>query len=261
MFKISNDKQLSLTEKIKKYLYQMDIDIIGIADANHELFNDAPKKHHPKNILEGVKSVIIFGKPMPKSILKLANYKKQLVHRTYHSLYKYLDIVATRLSCHLESLGFYSVPVPSYIPLSIENLEPWGIISLKQAGLIAGLGTIAKNGLLINPDYGTLLRLSGVITTAKLTPNKMLEEDVCKDCNLCIEACPANAFSKRGKFRKLNCLSRVVKHGFNIFHPLQEKKYLKNLELISNTVLLEYSIGCTKCLEVCPLNKRQLNPS
>jgi epoxyqueuosine reductase QueG len=258
VFKISNKKQLNLTEKIKNYLYQMEMAVVGVASVENELFNEAPKKHHPKNILENAKSVIIFGKPMPKSVLKVANYKKQLVHRTYHSLYKYLDIVATRLSCYLESLGFYSVPVPSYIPLSIENLEPWGIISLKHAGAAAGVGTIANNGLLIHPEYGTLLRLSGVITTADLDSTKMFKEEICKDCNLCISACPANAFSKRGKFRKLNCLNSVVKHGFNVFHPLQTEEYLKNVELISNTVLLEYSVGCTKCLEVCPLNKKEL---
>ncbi|MBD3229361.1 MAG: 4Fe-4S dicluster domain-containing protein [Candidatus Lokiarchaeota archaeon] len=87
----------------------------------------------------------------------------------------------------------------------------------------------------------------------------MIEKEICKDCDLCINACPANAFSSRGKFRKLNCLNKVVKHGFNVFHPLQEKNYLKNIELISNIILIEYAIGCTECLEVCPLNKKPLS--
>ncbi|MBD3229359.1 MAG: hypothetical protein GF329_14335 [Candidatus Lokiarchaeota archaeon] len=92
--KISKNKQ-DFTNKIKDYIYGMDIEIVGIASADNELFKKAPKQHQPINILDNAKSVIVFGKPMPKSVLKLSDYKNQLVHRTYHSLYKYLDIVAT----------------------------------------------------------------------------------------------------------------------------------------------------------------------
>jgi epoxyqueuosine reductase QueG len=246
-----------LTDKIKKFVLEADMDVVGIADVNNDLFSEAPAAHQPKNILEGAKCVVVFGKSMPRSIFKLKNHHTNLVHRSYHSLYKLLDITGVKLARYIESLGYYSISIPSYNPLAIENFQPWGVISLKHAGLVAGLGNIAKNELLIHPIHGTLLRLSAVVTTADLMPDRLMDDDICKECNLCIEKCPNGAFDENGKFKKMTCLPNTVKHGINILHPYNQE-YLKNIELISNTFLLEYSIGCTICLDVCPINKKNL---
>jgi epoxyqueuosine reductase len=246
-----------LTKKVKDYISTLDLDILGIANVENPLFNEAPKKYQPKNILEGAKSIIVTGKTTPKGAFKLNYHKLNIVHRLYHSIYKFLDICATRVADYLESLGYYSIPIPSYIPLSFRNLEPWGMISLKHAAVAAGLGQIAKNGLFIHPEFGTLIRLSAVITTAELIPDPKFEGEICRDCDLCIKNCTAKAFDQEGNFQKFACLREVVKHGVNVFHPY-DKNYMKNLELITNTTHTEYALGCTKCLEVCPVNQKPL---
>ncbi|MFX0099456.1 MAG: 4Fe-4S double cluster binding domain-containing protein [Candidatus Hodarchaeota archaeon] len=248
----------NLTKKVKEYTLGLDIDAIGIAGAENEMFLQAPDKYQPRNVLENAKSVIVFGKSMPKSIFKLKNHETQLIHRAYHSIYKFLDIAAVRLCKYLESEGYYGISIPSYVPLTIKNLQPWGVISLKHAGMIAGLGKIAKNGLLIHPEFGTLLRLSAVITDAPLVADEMMEGDICLDCDACIKNCPKKALSEDGKFKKIRCLQNVVKHGVNKFHDIRKPPYLNNIELVTNTMLLEYSIGCVKCLQVCPLNKKPI---
>ncbi|HUX97979.1 MAG TPA: 4Fe-4S double cluster binding domain-containing protein [Candidatus Deferrimicrobium sp.] len=247
------NKEITLTDKVKKFITTLDLDIFGIASANNALFSEAPVEYQPRNILEGAQSVLVIGKTVPKGTFKLNYHRNNIVHRLYHSIYKFLDITATRISDFLESLGYYAIPIPSYIPLTMRNLEPWGIISLKHAAVAAGLGEIARNGLFIHPKFGTLIRLSGIITTAELVPNLKFEGEICRDCNLCIDNCPAKAFDKKGQFMKLACLRDVIKHGINILHPY-DKNYVKNLELITNTMMVEYTVGCTKCLEVCPIN-------
>ena len=127
------------------------------------------------------------------------------------------------------------------------------MISLKHAGLAAGIGKISKCGLLINPKYGTLLRLSGVITTAKLSPDPILKEEICLNCNLCVDRCTGNAFDEKGEFVKSKCFPRTVLHAFPFLHPYN-KELIKHIEVITNTMYLEYSLGCYTCLEVCPLN-------
>jgi len=233
---------------------------MGIANTLDDHFLAAPEKFQPKNVLDGAKSVIVFGKLLPKSIFKVKNHQTQVTHRLYHSLYKHLDIVASKLCVLLEKKGYYAIAVPVYIPLRIRrNGEPWGIISLKHAGVAAGLGQIAKNGLLIHPEYGTMNRLAAVITTAELSYGDALEVNACNDCNLCIVNCPKKAISKEGgNLKKLKCLFNVVKHGVFELYSTGDPKFMKNMELISNTMLLEYSLGCTKCLEICPLNKTPL---
>ena len=151
-----------LSKEVKKFALELDLDVVGIASADNELFLEAPPEYQPKNILEGAKSIIVTGKTMPKGTFKLNHHKMNIVHRLYHSLYKFLDICATRISDFLEVQGHYSIPIPAYIPLTFKNLLPWGIISLKHAALAAGLGEIARNGLFIHPKYGTLIRLSAV---------------------------------------------------------------------------------------------------
>jgi len=235
------------------------MDEVGIASVNNEIFDNVPyDDHNPKNILEGAKSIIVFGKSMPRSHFKANYFKPQMLQRAYHSLYKLLDISGVRLARFMESNGFYGVSIPSYNPLSMKGFEPWGIISLKHAGYAAGLGIIAKNGLLIHPKHGTLLRLSSVITTAELISDKMIDENICLECNLCIENCSGQAFDEKNNFLKFKCLPRTVQTGVAKIGAHLGEDYYKNIELFTNTLLLEYSVGCEDCLRVCPLNKTPL---
>ena len=71
--------------------------------------------------------------------------------------------------------------------------ESFGLISLKHAAELAGLGVIGRNYLLTNPKYGNLLWLSAVLTDADLIPDKKCEYNFCDSCDICIEACPSGA--------------------------------------------------------------------
>lgn len=257
MFSISNTNEIAdLTKKVKDYAYSIDVDVIGIAIANNELFLKAPNEHQPKNILKGANSVIIMGKAISSGIFKVKYHKAHALTRMHHSFYKFMDICASRLANHIESLGYYAIAAPANIPFIFKDEKkplPWGMISLKHAGLAAGIGKIAKCGLLINSEYGTLLRLSGVITTATLSPDPMIEKDICLNCNLCVDECTGNAFNEKGEFNKSKCFPRTVLHAFRYLHPYDEE-YIKHIEIITNTMYLEYNLGCYTCLEVCPLN-------
>ncbi len=257
MFIISKTNEIAdLTKKVKDYAYSIDVDVIGIADVNNELFSQAPFEHQPKNILEGANSVIIMGKAISSGIFKVKHHRAHALTRMHHSFYNFMDICASRLANHIESLGYYAIAAPAHIPFIFKDEKkplPWGIISLKHAGLAAGIGKIAKCGLLINSEYGTLLRLSGVITTAKLSPDPMIEEEICLNCNLCVDECTGNAFNEKGEFNKSKCFPRTVLHAFRYLHPY-DAEYIKHIEVITNTMYLEYNLGCYTCLEVCPLN-------
>lgn len=66
----------------------------------------------------------------------------------------------------------------------------------KTAATCAGLGWIGKNGLLVNPQYGTRLSWATVLTDAPLVVNP--EPSLfsrCGKCRRCVDACPAGALS------------------------------------------------------------------
>ena len=56
----------------------------------------------------------------------------------------------------------------------------------------AGLGWIGRNGMLVNPKFGTFTFIGTLITTLELEPSTPMKNR-CGTCKRCIEACPTGA--------------------------------------------------------------------
>jgi epoxyqueuosine reductase len=82
----------------------------------------------------------------------------------------------------------------SQLPYHIER----GGVYLKDAAVLAGLGCIGRNNMLITPQYGPRLRLRAMLTEAELPSAGAGEFDPCDGCSApCLGACPQNAFEKQ----------------------------------------------------------------
>ena len=78
------------------------------------------------------------------------------------------------------------------LPYHVEK----GGIFLKDAAVMAGLGCIGKNNLLVTPQFGPRIRLRAMILEAKVEPTGPVQFDPCDGCKEpCRHACPQNAFS------------------------------------------------------------------
>ena len=66
----------------------MDLDVVGIANADNEIFLNAPEEYQPKKVLKNTKSIIVFGKSLPRAVFQLNHHKSQIIHRLYHSRFK-----------------------------------------------------------------------------------------------------------------------------------------------------------------------------
>jgi epoxyqueuosine reductase QueG len=239
---------MKLEESIVNFI-NPEISNIGFAPV--ERFDGAPEKHHPKNVCEDAQTVIVFTIPIPEGIMKSPDYNLHTLHRSYHTVYTYLDELALKLCNHVESLGSHlAVPVPSYAPLKFHDMEPWGIISLKHAAVRAGIGRFGHNGLMYNSQYGFLLRLGAIVTDLKLQGTPLLEGDPClPGCDACHKVCPSKAFDEKGAFHKMNCLGYCIKHAN---FPLVMEQ---DIELVINTAGYNYWLACDECLKVCPINR------
>jgi epoxyqueuosine reductase QueG len=166
-----------------------------------------------------------------------------------------LDLTGLQLSLYLEGLGFSAAPVPSYAPLIFRGVEPRGILSLKHAAWLAGLGAFGRSGMVYHPSYGARLRLGAVVTTAELEPARPVNGSPCpEDCRECLESCPSGALSDEG-FDKMACLAYAIRHGI---YPLafRDEEGIRNMELVINTAGYDYWIKCCECLRACPLNSQ-----
>ena len=79
---------------------------------------------------------------------------------------------------------------------------PYGIdkggIGLKDAAVLAGLGVIGKNNMLITPQYGPRVRLRALALQVKLSETGPLDFDPCSTCDMpCRQACPRKALDNK----------------------------------------------------------------
>jgi len=90
---------------------------------------------------------------------------------------------------------------PITVPYHIED----GGIFLKDAAVIAGLGCIGKNNMLVTAEYGPRVRLRAMFTDELLPETGPVEFDPCRDCSMpCRNACPQNAF-RNGPYSRALC--------------------------------------------------------
>lgn len=246
-----------MNEKLKgdvKGFLEERVSAVGFAPVDR--FGQAPEKHHPARICKNAETVIVFGIPIPRGILSSPDYDLYGIHRSYHTVYRQLDEIGLGLCNFIESNGPHAAMlIPSYAPMVFHGAEPWGVLSLKHAAVNAGLGAFGRSGQMYHPEYGSLLRLGAVVTSAQMPGDPVIDEDPCpKGCNACQKKCPAGAFTESGEFQKMTCLPYSVKHAI---YPLalKGKDALKYIERVVNTAGHDYWLACDECLKACPNNR------
>ena len=112
------------------------------------------------------------------------------------------------------------------LPYFIEK----GGIYLKDTAVLAGLGCIGKNNILVTPELGPRVRLRALLLEEDLTPTGPIDFDPCDGCEeFCRKACPQNAFEKivissaetglaslpgrSGCFSRSSCLNRPIPYS------------------------------------------------
>ena len=128
------------------------------------------------------------------------------------------------------------------LPYHVEK----GGIFLKDAAVLAGLGTIGMNNLLITPEFGPRVRLRALLLDAELVPAAPTDFAPCAGCAMpCRSACPQEAFTS-GSYRRTLCSEQMERDEANavIVEEGQEKdlpsKYIKY---------------CRACELACPVGK------
>ena len=199
-----------LTNRIKELARAEGAHLVGVAPV--ERFYQAPKGHHPTDMLRGAKSVVAFALPFPKGILEKAKSARGAIEPVlieneedrwameqfffspggagfaYPTLNWRLQMIGMRIASVLEDEGCVSMPTPAS---GWRAKDRYGLFSHRHAAVLAGLGELGLHNLFISPRYGSRVRLCSVITRAELVPDPMLAERVClgeETCGLCLKA-------------------------------------------------------------------------
>lgn len=216
------------SEEVKKIVFSLGADLCGIACVSS--FDGAPEGYHPLDVMPSCKSVISFACRFPAGTLACKSPVPYT--RVRNSITAKMDAMALDVCLSLEREHILSVPVPT-------NDGGWdqktgrtrSIVSQKHAAQAAGLGTIGRHSLLITPEFGSMIWLGCVLTEAELVPDSR-KEDICNNCNLCVNICPVNAL-KCEEMEQQTCWDHA-------FGDDEEIKY--------------WVISCHKCRDICPYN-------
>ena len=59
----------------------------------------------------------------------------------------------------------------------------------------AGIGRYGRSGLILHPELGNRMNLGVILTDAEISADPKREDnDPCRNCDRCIQACPAGAY-------------------------------------------------------------------
>lgn len=252
-----------ITEKTKLAALENGADMVGVLN----VINLPEHSERIERMLPGARSVLVIASR--HSLASLRSGANELAQFDTIQAYNESARAAHAAARYLESQGFFSAGVPAFIPLDMN--EPGkgmrGEICWRRAGVRAGLGTYGESGALVTKEYGQAVRLSGVVTTADLSPDSPLEEDVCDHCMRCIEACPVNALAGGGKINKKLCGDHIFKFGFRYFQkvmqgmmdePTDELREIvqgNGLRQLWQTFMTGNYYYCFKCQSQCPATR------
>jgi epoxyqueuosine reductase len=253
----------TLTAKAKAAALKNGADLVGVVKVA-----DLPEHYEGiERILPQARSILVTVAAHSLGALRSANNQVAQLD-TIHT-YNACTGAAHQTSRFLQSEGFLSVAVPAFIPIDMQapKFGMRGEICWRRAGVRAGLGSYGENGLLVTREFGSAIRISGLVTTADLEPDPPLPEDVCDHCMACVAACPANALLGNGKINKKLCGDVIFKFGFRFFKDFMQdliRKQLKEAEkVIEGHGLIElwqtFMTGnyyyCFHCQTRCPATR------
>jgi len=216
-------------QTIKELANQLGADLCGIAPVAR--FDRAPKGFHPTDLFPQAKSVVAIAKRFPEGPFHALSPIPYTV--TSDVLLAEVTRLTYQLCDNLERTArLRAVPVPSepYEYWDAMNRQGLGLLSLKHAAVLAGLGVMGKNTLLTNRQFGNRLCLGAVLLDVELPGDPMADYRLCADdCRLCIDACPARAIGAS---------------------TVTQKRCRENSE--SRTAKGDHLYICNKCRTICP---------
>jgi epoxyqueuosine reductase QueG len=181
---------------IKQEARLLGADACGVASVDR--FGNAPEGFRPQDIFEPAKSVIVFLRTIPSEILDCRNPVPYT--GAAFLLYQEIDRLGLSLVRYLNASRIRAVPIPCdtpYLHWEPDRMRGQGILSMRHAAHLAGLGYIARSTLLINRSFGTMVYIGAVLTDQEFESAPIVTDSCPGSCRICLDVCPVQALDGR----------------------------------------------------------------
>jgi epoxyqueuosine reductase len=206
--------------------------LAGIADADALRISPSHRETSLMTLPEAARAVLVLALHHPMTRPELDHWGGKGDTRGNHSLIRMARSIAREAQ---SGLGLRAVPL-EYQPTEQGTF-------LKDAAVLAGMGIIGKNNLLITPEFGPRVRLKALALETELPPTEgQADFDPCSPCTApCWAVCPQEAFAG-GQYDRARCRIQMNIDEANPFDPVDADGY--NISY------------CRKCELACPIGEK-----
>ena len=188
----------------------------------------------PRRVLRDARTVVALGIPYRRPSEERSRIASYARGRDYHYAHR------ERMKKLRQRLLMLDADLETYACVDT------GVAMEKTWAERAGLGFIGKNGLLINPEYGSWVTLSVMFMDRAVDRYDAAGENRCGPCTRCLDACPTAAFPRPGVVDSRRCIAfQSIENRGRVPEPLR-KGFVGRV------------FGCDVCQDVCPFNRDEI---
>ena len=174
--------------------------------ARREAFKDSPPSADMTYLQPWAESVVSFAMTVGTDWIEdyFGKVERMTMRDNMYHIYHNIYGVAEAAAAHLKRAGYKAhavIPNGLYRPdhtfekeLPDQDILP--PLSLRYLAVGAGVGVFGWSGNVMVPGHHSNVYLDAVLTDAKLTPDSLLEEDLCDGCRICASVCPVEFIDK-----------------------------------------------------------------
>ncbi len=236
---------MELQERLKSLAESLQADYMGVADLAPAA---AFLNKQGGEIASGYPRAVSIGIALPSDVVDMIARREEKAARALYRQQAYdvindrIDMAVSRIASAIQESGAKALPIPS--SQTLDEAKLLGLVSNKLAAHLAGLGWIGKSCLLVTPKHGPRVRWGTILTDAPLEPTGTPMDERCGTCRICVDACPAHAFTGRAFAESEPRESRYAVHAC--------KDYFMKMEAEGMTPSV-----CGICLYICPHGRKR----
>ncbi len=176
--------------------------------------------------------------------------------RQYYAEYRRANYLLDSLGdCAVQFLDEHGCQSKAFPATGAIGVAPETLVTTfphKTPATRAGLGWIGKCALLVTEPFGSAVRITTVLTDAKLPTGIPTDESQCGDCNTCVTMCPGHAPSG------VNWKVDLYRDSF--FDPHSCLKMAIELARERTGIRTDETF-CGVCMAVCPWTRKYIDRS
>ena len=189
---------------LKKFSQAQGIDLFGVADIS-KIKNEF--RLSPKTLQDLDKAVCLGVMLSHAALSEIEDSPTKLYFHHYRTVNMFLDQAALKLCNFIQKKGYSALAIPASQIVDWEKQVAH--LSHKKLGVLAGLGWIGRNNLLVTKQLGSQFRLTTILTNMPVKTDKPVKED-CGSCFLCVKICPAGAIKNDpAGFDHIKCFEKL----------------------------------------------------